>query len=183
MDVSQVDTAICDLQKSRAAISGLSAPPRSGVYGIFVHPPARLANFVGNSDGLVYIGLSANLATREFEMHFESASTGFSTLRRSVGALLKSELSLRAIPRSGGMAESNVRNYRFDPDGEARLTAWMCQNLEVGIHVTPHYEQLETAIVERLMPILNLTKWPNPNRPEIKRLRKVCADEARASRT
>jgi len=182
MNPTQVDAALCDLQKSRASISGLAAPPRSGVYGIYVRPPARLAHFAGSKDGLVYIGLSTNLAAREFETHFESASTGFSTLRRSIGALLRADLSLQAIPRSHGKAESNVRNYKFDTDGENRLTVWMRQNLEVGVHATSHYEELETALVEHLMPLLNLTKWPNPDRGEIKRLRKVCADEARASR-
>ena len=67
-------------------------------------------------------------------------------------------------------------------DGETRLTDWMCSHLEVGIHASGKYLELENLLVPELRPLLNLTKWPNPHRAEIKRLRKVCADEARAAR-
>jgi hypothetical protein len=54
--------------------------------------------------------------------------------------------------------------------------------LEVGVHASARYEALEDFLVSDLKPLLNLTKWPNPHRSEIKRLRKVCADEAREAR-
>jgi GIY-YIG catalytic domain len=174
--------ALHDLIQSRASISLLDAPSLNGVYAIYLRSPEALEPFIEGRDGLIYIGLSTNLAEREFEQHFATGNTGFSTLRRSIGALLKTGLKLRAIPRSDGPSETNVRNYRFTPKGEDRLTDWMQGNLEVGVHASIHYDQLEDALVGSLKPLLNLTKWPNPQRKEIKRLRKVCADEARAFR-
>jgi hypothetical protein len=159
----------------------LSAPRDSGVYAIYLCTPGLLAPFTEGEDGLIYIGASTNLADREFDQHFSSESTGFSTVRRSLGALLKRPLLLIAIPRSPGASETNLRNYRFVEDGEARLTSWMCQHLEIGVHASSHYADLEDFLIPHLKPLLNLTKWQNPHRPEIKRLRKVCADEARDS--
>lgn len=160
----------------------LSTPTLPGVYAVYIREPGKLAPVLEGIDDLIYIGLSTNLASREFDMHFSSNSTGVSTLRRSIGALLKGPLDLHAFPRSSGPSETNFRNYCFEPDGEERLTAWMREQLQVGVHATPLYEALETALVRQLKPPLNLTKWPNPYAAEIKRLRKVCADEARASR-
>jgi len=130
---------------------------------------------------MIYIGLSTNLASREFEHHFSSQRTGFSTLRRSLGAVLKNELKLKAIPRAAGTSSSNVTNYSFADDGNTRLTTWMCEHLEVGVHASARYHELEGSLIAKLEPLLNLTKWMNPDRAELKRLRKVCADEARAA--
>src|SRR5690349_20652009 len=89
-----------DLRRSRAPLNRLIAPPAGGVYAIYLHTPGLLSPFAQAEDGLIYTGLSSNLTDREFEQHFASGSTGFSTLRRSLGALLKAQLSLRAIPRA-----------------------------------------------------------------------------------
>src|SRR6266436_6152859 len=98
----QEEFALQDLRRSRAAVDKLVAPASGGVYAIFLRSPGLLAPFVEGDDGLIYIGSSSNLADREFEQHFSSKSTGFSTLRRSVGALLRSVLVLKAIPRAPG---------------------------------------------------------------------------------
>lgn len=171
-----------DLRRSRAPVNRLVAPTASGVYAIYLRTRGLLKPFAEGEDGLIYIGLSTNLADREFDQHFSSGNTGFSTLRRSIGALLKTQLSLQAVARAPGPSETNVRNYRFLEDGETRLTDWMCAHLEVGVHASGKYAELENFLVPELRPLLNLTKWPNPHRAEIKRLRKVCADEARAAR-
>ena len=86
-----------------------------------------------------------------------------------------SHVTSRAERRTG-------RATRRAADGDERLTVWMQENLEVGVHATGRYEDVETALVAKLRPLLNLTKWANPDAPVIKQLRKVCADEARASR-
>jgi hypothetical protein len=179
---AQEKAALQDLSRTRCAIGKLPAPPKSGVYAIYLTRKALLAPFAEGEDGLIYIGLSSNLADREFEHHFSSENTGFSTLRRSLGAILKKQLDLRAIPRAPGPSETNVRNYRFISDGDSRLTAWMCEHLEVGIHASSSYPELEDFLVPELRPLLNLNKWPNPHRVEIKSLRKLCADEARQVR-
>jgi len=181
-DVADVNAAADSFQRTRAPISRVDAPSRSGVYTIYLCPRNLLAPFAEGENGLIYIGLSARLSDREFSQHFSSNSTGFSTLRRSLGAVLKDQLSLRAIQRASGTSESNVRNYRFDAKGEEVLTKWMCEHLEVGIYVTDRYKELENLLVPHLKPLLNLTKWKNPYRLAIKGLRKVCANEARQVR-
>jgi hypothetical protein len=43
-------------------------------------------------------------------------------------------------------------------------------------------EKLEAQLVADLQPPLNLTGWPNPQRPLIKKLRARCVQEAGESR-
>ncbi len=60
--------------------------------------------------------------------------TGRSTLRRTLGALLKEELALMAKPRPsrGEPKAINFTNYDFEPDSNTRLSEWMSRNLEVS---------------------------------------------------
>ena len=170
------------LERSRASIDRGQAPSSPGVYGIFLRDRSELQLRDGLPNGLIYIGMSGNLAAREYDMHFSSRNTGFSTLRRSIGALLKEELALVAMPRGSGRTESNYRNYRFKPDGEDRLTSWMMENLEVGIYPTGgDHEAVEKVLIAALQPPLCLTGWPNPEAGFIKALRKLCADDARSA--
>jgi hypothetical protein len=182
-DVTSSDKlgASTGLRCSRAPLGRSRVPPSSGVYAIYLRTPGALRPFDEGEDGLIYIGLSKNLADREFEQHFSSGNTGFSTLRRSIGALLKMHLSLRAIPRALSPSKTNFYNYRFVGDGETRLTDWMGSHLEIGVHACGKYLELENFLISELRPLLNLTKWPNPQRTKVKRMRKVCADEARVA--
>ena len=123
--------------------------------------------------------MSSNLAQREFEAHLSSDNSGFSTVRRSIGAILKQQLVLTACPRGRGKSATNFTNYCFDPQGEARLSDWMQTNLKISVHADGNYAAVERNLISGLKPILNLTGWPNPNRREIAALRKACADEAR----
>ena len=174
---------VLDFRRTRARVSALTVGNESGVYAVFTTARSALAPFAEPEDGLIYIGRSTDLAVREFDTHFDSSGNGFSTVRRSLGAILKQPLSLRAVPRSSGSSESNVRNFIFTPDGEERLTDWMLRNLEVAVHVAADIEQLEPLLIRQLRPLLNLNRWPNPDRAAIKRLRKMCADEARTVRS
>jgi hypothetical protein len=179
----ELEQAIDELYQTRASISEVKSSYRSGIYAIYLRHGSRLEGFPPGKDGLIYIGGTSNLAKREYDNHFNSKKTRISTLRRSLGAILKQELKLVAIPRSPGPSETNVRNYKFLPDGEERLTKWMKTNLEVGnCVVLEDYETIEDLVINTLEPVLNLTGWNNPYREDIKALRKICADEARKSR-
>jgi hypothetical protein len=114
-----------------------------------------------------------------------AAGSGFSTLRRSLGALLKDELKLTAQPRGPGSSEQNLRCYRFDDPGEQRLTDWMRRHLRIAVatHPAPAPEQVEAELIALAQPPLNLTGWPNPHAKELKALRKSCADAARRTRS
>ena len=176
------------LSESRMAIHQLKALPSSGVYAFFLQTPGELGRFSIEADKPIYVGFSSNLASRIHKNHLDSESTGSSTLRRSLGAIFKDKLRLTAIPRNVGKSESNVRNYRFQNEGEERLTFWMRKHLEVGIvevgiATVSDPKLLESELVASLKPLLNLKGWSNPDRAEITTLRKVCANEARSNRS
>jgi hypothetical protein len=104
-------------------------------------------------------------------------------VRRSVGALLKDELLLAARPRGTGTSKTNYTNYRFDEEGERRLTDWMREHLRVAAYAIANVPKVESELIGLACPPLNLTGWDNPDRAEIKRLRKQCAEEARRQRS
>lgn len=175
MTISRVANGLRD---SRRSIDLLQAPKAPGVYALYASAAGTIGGFAAGEDGLIYVGVSSDLAAREFEQHFGSDSSGFSTVRRSLGAILKGQLGLTAIPRSPG---SQPSSYRFSDDGELRLTGWMRDNLQVGVCSIGSALAVETELIVLLKPVLNLTKWPNPARREIKRLRKICACEAQGA--
>ena len=167
------------LKSSRTSIDQLKAPPEPGVYALFLIEEATLANFSALPDQPIYIGRSINLAKREFDNHFNSSGTGWSTVRRSLGALLKSELQLVAQPPSRGISPANYYCYCFNSDGEGRLTKWMRKHIHVAVQAVEDNKTVESELINLGHPLLNLKGWANPDAREIRRLRKVCADEAR----
>ncbi|WP_133055676.1 GIY-YIG nuclease family protein [Mycolicibacter senuensis] len=178
MDSAQV---LAQLSDHRSSWELLDAPAASGVYAFFlcdgVLPGVHCA-----AGGCLYIGLSSNLAQREFDTHFRAGRSGFSTLRRSLGALLIDDLQLQPEPRSAGNSDTNYRNYRFDAGGEERLSAWMQRHLDIGVYPEADPKPLERELIELAGPPLNLTHWPNPDAPLIRAARKRCVDAARARR-
>jgi len=178
MEGAEIEAAIVALTSDVPQPVFGTSNPRSGVYAIRVISPGLLAPFEEGNGGLIYCGMSSDLAVREFDTHFNSDQTGFSTLRRSLGAILKAQLKLSARPRGTGKSKSNFTNYRFDPAGEGRLTDWMRAHLRVRTWATRHHEALETELKPRLRPLLNLEAW-NPHNAAIRKLRRICADEAR----
>ena len=100
--MNNISQIISEFERTSARIYDLQATSHGGVYSIFLNNDSSLNPFKPGLSGLIYIGSTSNLSQREFDNHFNSYSTGFSTLRRSLGAILKSELLLTAIPRSPG---------------------------------------------------------------------------------
>jgi hypothetical protein len=105
--------------------------------------------------------------------------SSFSTLRRSLGAILKEQLSLRAVPRGFIRSNEELSEYHFAAPGEENLSRWMERNLEYS------YQELDDdiqgtldALIGHYHPPLNLAKWNNPLKTKLMRLRKACKDEA-----
>ncbi len=168
------------LRNARGAAHEVPFPPTPGVYAIFLKPGRALADVPAAADGLLYIGTSGNLAQRGPETHFQTGKSGFSTLRRTIGALLKDDLHLHARPRSPGPSKSNTTNFRFTDAGETDLTLWMSEHLQVSF-ATVQQEDLDAVekdLIRGLQPPLNLTEWANPYRQPIKRARTRCRREA-----
>src|SRR5438270_125518 len=109
----------------RRPIIQVELPERPGVYALFLADEAALPRLALRKGQPIYIGMSENLAQRQFDSHFDSAQTGWSTVRRSIGAMLKEELRLTARPRGHGGSARDCTTYRFEGDGEERLSKWM----------------------------------------------------------
>lgn len=180
IDAGELESAIVALRDTPAGRRHSDSGVRCGVYAIRLDTAGALGLALGEDRGLLYVGMSTDLSVREFDTHFDSAQTGFSTVRRSIGSILKQELGLTALARGLGRSKNDFTNFRFEAAGEDRLTAWMRQHLSVSTWPTPRYEPLERDLIQRLRPPLNLEKG-NPKNEVVRSLRKLCADEARAS--
>ena len=165
-----------------------SAPEAPGFYAAWLAEDGPLLSTIlreWRSDGPIYVGESANLSQREARTHFASDGSGWSTLRRSIGALLRRQLNLEAHPRGSGGSRQDLLCYRFQPEGEQRLTAWMRENLRLSWWEddqrslsTRQRKDLETKLIRLLEPPLCLNKWENPYRRCVKEERAACTLEA-----
>lgn len=152
----------------------------SGVYVIAVTSAEVLPVISAGRSGAIYVGMTEH--SLDVRNHFHRTHSGFSTLRRSLGALLKEQLGLIAIPRAPGPSRSNTINYRFSDDGERVLSSWMADNLLVAQQrLTSDVSAIERELIAVLEPPLNLTGWANPYRQTLKDLRAECAWEARCA--
>lgn len=167
------------LAAAQGPITDLEVPSEPGIYAIYLVPGHGVPGVHQPSGGPLYVGISSNLAQREFETHFAAGQSGFSTLRRSLGALLSSRFDLHARPRGKDASDSNYRCYRFDDEGEKRLSDWMEVALRVGVQPIARPKTIEKELIALACPPLNLTYWPNPDAPTIKAARKACVEEAR----
>lgn len=142
------------------------------------------------ADVPLYVGMSkSSLVTRELGQHFAidpevPARTGGSTVRRSFAALLRESLQLRGVPRNLARPERPA-NYGLEPEGDARLTAWMHRSLTLAVWSMPaelplsQLESVETDVIRTWTPPLNIRR--NPAR--LRRLsvaRQALANDARA---
>jgi hypothetical protein len=181
---SSTESLVEALDKSRTRASRLKPPSEAGIYAVYLRSGVTLGSLPAGREGLIYLGSSSDLRQRDLETHFGDKGSSLSTLRRSLGAILRDDLNLSAIPCTPGPSYTKLTSYKFDPDGEERLTKWMAENLEVGFClIDDGYADLARSLIEELEPILNLREWNNPYRRQIKRLRRLFADEARVERS
>lgn len=160
-----------------------SFSPLPGIYAFF---------FVGNefpifSDAvskhqIIYIGKTeSNQEARDAKTHFTTGKTGSSTVRKSIGSLLCSTKNLKPIPRNNtDYQKGRLSHFKFDTSSEEIITDWMKNNLVLSFYEFPkskkEIEDLETEIIDQLVPVLNISKNPkNPFKEVLQQLRKNCA--------
>ena len=155
--------------------------PNPGIYAVgytgdnFPFPTGE--NVVNNGD-IIYIGKTEkSQKSRDAQTHFKSGKTGSSTLRRSLGAILREDLGLQPIPRS--KTESRMRDYKFIEESEKQLTQWMMKNLSISFFEICEGKRIirnsEIYIIQEFKPILNLThNSSNPYVSMLKELRAKC---------
>jgi hypothetical protein len=166
------------LQK-RCRVADIPTMSDPGIYALYLIDPHALGGGIEiNSSGLIYVGMTES--SLELRNHFGHKDSSFSSPRRTLGAILKRELGLNAIPRGRGHSAKDFTNYRFAMPGEEHLTAWMTQHLAYGFVVLERrIKEVEQQLIACLHPTINLTHWFNPERALLKKLRKVCRDEAK----
>lgn len=167
----EIDAIINHLVRTRQrfrAIAEFSSSP--GIYAVFCG--RRKLPHIDDDikpDEILYIGKTeSSQLSRDAKTHFANGRTGSSTLRRTFGALLREELGLIPIPRSATDAARGKRShYKFTDESEAKLTKWMADNLLLSFFEFSAdrraLEDLETQLIQRLVPKLNLDK--NPGNP------------------
>jgi len=161
-----------------------SVPAKPGLYA--VHGDASTWQTFGlgvpPDDRPLYVGKAErSLLDRDVSTHFATGETGRSTLRRSVAALLANELALHGMPRNPAK-HGYFDKYGLEPAGDQRLTDWMLAHLRLAVWpASPGIvlADVETAVLQRLMPPLNLDKVTTPWRRQIRAARATLADQAR----
>lgn len=155
--------------------------PDPGIYAVgytgdeFPFPTGE--NVINNGD-IIYIGKTEkSQKSRDAQTHFKSGKTGSSTLRRSLGAILREDLGLHPIPRS--KTESRMRDYKFIEESEKKLTSWMVDNLSLSYFLINEGKRIirkaEIEIIKEISPILNIThNSSSPYVSMLKELRKKC---------
>lgn len=133
-------------------------------------------------DQPLYVGKAErSLHGRDVGTHFSTGKTGSSTVRRSLAALLAADLDLVAVPRNIAKPDGSA-NYSLDPAGDERLSRWMAERLVLATWVRPHdvlLDEVETAVLRRLRPPLNLDKVGEP-RDRLRSARGAMATASRA---
>jgi hypothetical protein len=110
---------------------------------------------------LLYVGLATNLRTRITRDHLYRS--GSSTLRRTLAGLLLEEQGLHT-------RWTTDRVVLIDDD-ELRLTAWMRQQLLLSWCQHKEPRHVETNVITRLRPPLNIDHTTGPVREVIRHAR------------
>ena len=163
-------------------------PEKQGIYAYFLDSTEDLKEF-GNVGDPIYVGLAEkSLHGRDTMSHLVSGKTGWSSFRRSIGAILKEKLSLIAIKRDKNGSKLRPDKYKFTEEGESRLTEWMLASLKFGYWVndSPFGKQelrmLEEKVILKLMPKLDLDRRTRNNNPFASLLdnyREICREEVK----
>lgn len=185
-DAEPESDPIRDLSVEGLALPGPDAAPDSpGLYSVSAAVEQALADLgledvEGETSLLVrvlYLGKAEDsLRGRLAGTHFKTGKTGWSTLRRTLAALL----DLQSCPRPSRIEaptpeqlQTMTSNYGLLPDDETKLTTWMIENLEVRAAETGSepLPQLERTVGVVLRPPLDQERtplWsPNPWRVQV----------------
>lgn len=152
-------------------------PQKPGVYCVRITdfqalPEAYRKALADRGHNFIYIGLASGSLKKRF-LEQELRAKGHGTFFRSVGAMLG------YLPPAGSLSEKkNKRNYEFSADDEQKIIGWMNTYLVVNwLEMTGDTEALESYLIPKHMPLLNLAKNP-ASLAMLSAARKKCCDVA-----
>jgi hypothetical protein len=93
------------------------------------------------------------------EKHFKNGKTGYSTLRRSLAALLRNKYDLVAIPRSNDTIDADrYDNFALQDASDKVLTNWMQENLHIAVLPVEKDKIMGTVqgLINYNVPVFNL---------------------------
>lgn len=157
---------------------------KPGIYAVlFCGTSFPLKDYKPGIREIVYLGKTEkSQASRMLNTHFCSGRTGSSTIRRSLGALLRDELQLSPIPRNSvDFDAKRFSQFKLDEPSDERLSKWMQNNLSISFLEYPkspnEIDSLETDLISQLKPIFNIDRKNtlNPYAAILKAERKATA--------
>jgi len=176
---------ICEqILKSKSSVNRLRelAPKEPGVYAIFLNQGIKLPHgIVQGEQGCIYVGKAeSGIRKRILQEHLKTGNSGRSAFRRRLGAVLKDELKLTAIPRDEKFGKKH-RLFKFEEAGEVALSKWITENVSFGwciINEEREIKQSEKNLAFRLKPCLpDEPDWGNPYKTKIESLYASCVSE------
>ena len=116
---------------------------------------------------ILYIGIATQSLKKRF-FGQELRAKGHGTFFRSLGAVLgyqppKGSLKDSKNKRNYKFSKDSKikRNYKFSPNEEKLIISWINKNLMVNwIAYNGNFEEVETALINNHLPLLNLAKNP-----------------------
>ena len=184
MDKKEIIQHLIISKKKYLDISTFSKLP--GIYAVFFFgEDFPLENIKPSPDEVIYLGKTeSSQEKRDAKTHFKSGKTVSSTLRKSIGSLLRNKYNLNPIVRNDSdVIKRRFSHFKFDNNSEEIITEWMQNNLALSYYEYPEskskIEALETALIQELIPLLNIDKNPsNPHLNLLKQIRKESAQIA-----
>lgn len=177
-----------DIGQSSVTTASIDAwPSRPGLYAVYGSAAVWQVLGLGDPPDArpLYVGKAErSLSSRDVGTHFGFAGgagnsiTGSSTLRRSLSALLRAELDFRGRYRNPANP-GKPANYGLSRDHDAALSNWMRNNLlatywVMTTSVVP-LGDVETVVLNRLKPPLNLQKVSHEWTAQVKHARSLMA--------
>lgn len=122
---------------------------------ISIKPIISQLDYNGEKFDVIYTGISENLKQRDYRQHFTGNNSGRSTLRKSLGCLMR----FKQIPRDRNSQDNG--KTKFSDENESILSKWMAENLLLFYYVNDRYEENELELIECYNPPLNLKNNKN----------------------
>jgi hypothetical protein len=156
-------TAFTVFSATQIAMGEADITERQGVYAALFPKGRELLlgwgycadelRFLGTLRGMdcLYLGRTTRRGLKERVTKHVVGDGRTSTLRRTLGVLLKRELSLKPVSKPGSYA------FHYG-EGEERLTDWICDNVWFACRERPEPKVSERRLIRVLNPPLNIVQ-------------------------